>query len=105
MTGGPGGVMAKAKRWDQKKIEGLKNKRDKSLKELQEVGKDLRAIVKEQQLTNQIAGLDGRLKNFNIDLNLTQDKLTKCTDEKEEIERQIQVPYLSLSLIKYLILK
>lgn len=85
MTGGPG-IGAKAKKWDEKKIEGLKKKRDKYLTELSEVGRTLRGVTREQQLTSQIQGLRGRLDNFKIDLGLTKDKLTRTREEREAVE-------------------
>lgn len=85
MTGGPG-IGAKAKKWDEKKVEGLKKKRDKYLAELTEVGRTLRGVTREQQLTSQIQGLKGRLDNFKIDLGLTKDKLTRIQEERETVE-------------------
>lgn len=68
MTGGLSGIEAKAKRWDEKHIEELKRNRDKYMKELAEVGRNLRAVNLEQQLTSQISGLDSRIKFSNTDL-------------------------------------
>lgn len=89
MTGGPG-IGAKAKKWDEKKVEGLKKKRDKYITELQEVGRTLRGVTREQQLTSQTQGLQGRLDNFKIDLGLTKDKLTRTREERESVEAEIE---------------
>ena len=55
-------LKAKARRWDEKQVDGLKQKRDNYLKELKELAKDRRMEPELQNLRSQIDGLEHRLK-------------------------------------------
>jgi len=93
MTGGPGGVVQKAKRWSQQKMDAsvrtLKQKQDKYLKELAEVGRNMKYIHKQEQLETEVRQVEFSLKNFDVDLQTTEDKLSSIREEKANIEKKI----------------
>nr|QIC49988.1 structural maintenance of chromosomes protein 1 [Actinia equina] len=62
ISGGVSDLKAKAKRWDEKQVDGLKKKRDKFLNELKDLAKHRRKEPELQNLQSQIDGLDNRLK-------------------------------------------
>jgi structural maintenance of chromosome 1 len=55
-------LKAKAKRWDEKQVDGLKKKRDQFLNELKDLAKHRRKEPELQNLQSQIDGLDNRLR-------------------------------------------
>ena len=55
-------LKAKARRWDEKQVDGLKRKRDSFLTELKELSKHRRKEPELQNLRSQIDGLEHRLR-------------------------------------------
>jgi hypothetical protein len=67
----------------------LKRNREKFTKELMEIGRTLRDVNMEQQLTSEIAGLESRIKFSNADIDLTNDKLKKNADQIKRLNKDI----------------
>ena len=55
-------LKAKARRWDEKQVDGLKRKRDSLLTELKDLSKHRRKEPELQNLRSQIDGLEHRLR-------------------------------------------
>lgn len=55
-------LKAKAKRWDEKQVDGLKRKRDKLVNEIKDLAKQRRREPELQNLQSQIDGLETRLR-------------------------------------------
>lgn len=55
-------LKAKARRWDEKQVDGLKRKRDSFLVELKDLSKHRRKEPELQNLKSQIDGLEHRLR-------------------------------------------
>lgn len=55
-------LKAKARRWDEKQVEGMKKKRDSYLAELKDLSKHRRKEPELQNLRSQIDGLEHRLR-------------------------------------------
>lgn len=84
ITGGiSNSLVSRARGWEQKDIEAIKEKRDNFINELAEVGRTLRVKNKEELILNQISGLDTRLSYIEKDYSMTQEKLK---DTEEQIE-------------------
>ncbi|KAL6059837.1 Structural maintenance of chromosomes protein 1B [Balamuthia mandrillaris] len=89
MTGGPGGIKTKAQRWDQKRIEDLKQKKDKLTQELSELALNHRKKNQQQMQEAKISKLQGSIDNFRVDLNVSDDKISKAIAERQEIEERM----------------
>lgn len=68
ITGGVSGIEGKAQRWDEKKIDEHKKRRDKLYVELTEITHKLRSISTEENLTTEITSLSNKIKYAEIDL-------------------------------------
>ena len=62
ISGGASDIKRKAKRWDEKAVDGLKRSRDRYLEELKELNVIRRKEPELNNLTSQINGLETRLK-------------------------------------------
>ena len=58
----PSDIRAKAKRWDQKHVDGLKRRRDKYVTEMKDLQKERRKEADLSAMKSQIDGLETRLK-------------------------------------------
>ena len=63
VSGGIGDLKAKARRWDDKKVEGMRRKKDRLVTDLKEISQTRRREPELQRLQAEIYGLDKRL-NF-----------------------------------------
>lgn len=90
MTGGTtGGMEARSNRWDDKKIEGLKRKREQLESELESLGSPRDLHLKESEIHGKISGLDKKKKYAEIEEVNINGKLSKLQREKENIELEI----------------
>lgn len=88
ITGGvSNSLVSRAKGWEQKDIESIKDKRDKLLSEFQEVSRTLRAKNKEEVILNQLSGLDSRISVTETDFSTTKARLE---DTEEQIENLLE---------------
>ncbi|KAF5741846.1 hypothetical protein HS088_TW10G00852 [Tripterygium wilfordii] len=90
MTGGTsGGMEARSKQWDDKKIEGLKKKREQYESELEEVGSMREIQLREHEVAGKISGLQRKLQYADIEKRGIEDKLVNLKHEKQNIEKEI----------------
>lgn len=66
--GGKAGLVERAKRWDQKQVEALKQRRDENVRRLADLGHQLRNFAREQQLAQLIAQLETHAKSLQAQL-------------------------------------
>lgn len=59
------------------------------MKQLTELGHQLRSFAKEQQLTQELSQLETRLKSVKYELELAQDKLAKNQTEKANVAKRL----------------
>ncbi|XP_020611608.1 structural maintenance of chromosomes protein 1A-like isoform X1 [Orbicella faveolata] len=85
ISGGVSEVKAKARRWDEKQVDGLKRKRDSFLVELKDLSKHRRKEPELQNLKSQIDGLEHRLRYS------TKDKETTEKQTLGEISKELKV--------------
>ncbi|KAK4273039.1 hypothetical protein QN277_021511 [Acacia crassicarpa] len=91
MTGGTsGGMEARSKQWDDKKIEGLKKKKEQYESELEEVGSIRDMQLKESEASGKISGLDKKIHYADIEKRSIEDKLLNLKREKETIKGEIE---------------
>ncbi|KAF7804635.1 structural maintenance of chromosomes protein 1 [Senna tora] len=91
MTGGTsGGMEARSKQWDDKKIEGLKKKKDQYESELEEVGSIRDMHLKESEASGKISGLEKKIQYAEIEKRSIEDKLSNLRREKEIIKVEIE---------------
>ncbi|CAI0385767.1 unnamed protein product [Linum tenue] len=90
MTGGTsGGMEARSKQWDDKKIEGLKKKKEQFESELEELG-SLREIIQiESEASGRISGLEKKIQYAEIEKKSIEDKLENLKKEKQIIGKEI----------------
>lgn len=90
MTGGTsGGMEARSKQWDDKKIEGLKNKKEQFESELEELGSIREMQLKESEASGRISGLEKKIQYAEIEKKSIEDKLTNLKKEKQNIKEEI----------------
>ncbi|KAI3782969.1 hypothetical protein L2E82_13030 [Cichorium intybus] len=90
MTGGTsGGMEARSHKWDDKKIEGLKKKKDGFEAELQELGSIREMQLKESEASGKISGLEKKIQYAEIEKKNTEEKLAKLTAEYSTIKNEI----------------
>ncbi|XP_071726717.1 structural maintenance of chromosomes protein 1-like [Rutidosis leptorrhynchoides] len=90
MTGGTsGGMEARSHKWDDKKIEGLKKKKDGLEAELQELGSIREMQLKESEASGKISGLEKKIQYAEIEKKNMEDKLSKLTVEYSIIKKEI----------------
>ncbi|PFX28551.1 Structural maintenance of chromosomes protein 1A [Stylophora pistillata] len=85
ISGGVSDLKAKARRWDEKQVEGMKKKRDNYLTELKDLSKHRRKEPELQNLRSQIDGLEHRLKYS------TKDKETTEKQTLGEISKELKI--------------
>ncbi|XP_028765493.1 structural maintenance of chromosomes protein 1 [Neltuma alba] len=91
MTGGTsGGMEARSKQWDDKKIEGLKKKKEQYESELEEVGSMRDMHLKESEASGKISGLLKKLHYDEIEEKSIVDKLSNLKREKDTIKEEIE---------------
>ncbi|KAI4301093.1 hypothetical protein L6164_034409 [Bauhinia variegata] len=90
MTGGTsGGMEARSKQWDDKKIEGLKKKKEQLESELEELGSIREMHLKESEASGKISGLDKKIHYADIEKKSIEDKLMNLKADKEKIKGEI----------------
>ncbi|XP_073284686.1 structural maintenance of chromosomes protein 1-like isoform X1 [Primulina huaijiensis] len=90
MTGGTsGGMEARSHKWDDKKIEGLKKKKEDLESESEKLGSIREMQLKESEASGKISGLEKKIQYAEIEKKSIEDKLTKMKVEKSNIEDEI----------------
>ncbi|KAJ8749142.1 hypothetical protein K2173_013749 [Erythroxylum novogranatense] len=90
MTGGTtGGMEARSKQWDDKKIEGLKKKKEQFESELEELGSIREMHLKESEAAGKISGLEKKVQYADIEKRSIEDKLANLKKEKRIIKEEI----------------
>ncbi|KAL3531229.1 hypothetical protein ACH5RR_010551 [Cinchona calisaya] len=90
MTGGTsGGMEARSHKWDDKKIEGLKKKKEGFESEMEELGSIREMQLRESEASGKISGLEKKIQYAEIEKNSIEDKLTKLESEKGNIDDEI----------------
>lgn len=90
MTGGTsGGMEARSHKWDDKKVEALKKKKEGFESELEELGSIREMQLKESEASGKISGLDKKIKYADIEKKSIEEKLSSLKTEKESINGQI----------------
>eukprot|EP00117_Sycon_ciliatum_P043766 scpid25552/ scgid31647/ Structural maintenance of chromosomes protein 1A len=90
ISGGASDLKAKARRWDEKQVDGLKKKRDEYLDELKELAKQRRREPELQNLQSQISGLETRLKYSRRDREtMVNNTLVDNAKESGAIDREL----------------
>ncbi|KAM6592206.1 hypothetical protein CsatA_014811 [Cannabis sativa] len=90
MTGGTsGGMEARSKQWDDKKIEGLKKKKEQFESELEELGSIREMQLKESEASGRISGLEKKIQYAEIEKRSIEDKLANLKKEKQNIKEEI----------------
>ncbi|XP_061375307.1 structural maintenance of chromosomes protein 1 [Gastrolobium bilobum] len=91
MTGGTsGGMEARSKQWDDKKIEGLNKKKEQYESELEELGSIRDMHLKESEASGKISGLEKKIQYAEIEKRSIEDKLSNLNQEKETIREEIE---------------
>ncbi|KAL8236332.1 hypothetical protein R6Q59_017413 [Mikania micrantha] len=99
MTGGTsGGMEARSHKWDDKKIEGLKKKKDGLEAELQELGSIREMQLKESEASGKISGLEKKIQYAEIEKKNMEEKLSKLAVEYSVIKNEIG--YIEPQLLK-----
>ncbi|KAK9820343.1 hypothetical protein WJX72_009251 [[Myrmecia] bisecta] len=89
ITGGiSGGMEARASRWDDKALEGLKKDRARFHKELAELPDAREAREQEERLTGEISGLENKIRYMEIDIKATEEKLARFESELAALNEQ-----------------
>lgn len=90
MTGGTtGGMEARSKQWDDKKIEGLKRKKEQYESELEELGSIREMQLRESETSGKISGLEKKIQYAEIEKRSIEDKLANLRQEKRNIKEEI----------------
>ncbi|MED6147276.1 Structural maintenance of chromosomes protein 1 [Stylosanthes scabra] len=90
MTGGTsGGMEARSKQWDDKKIEGLNKKKEQYESDLEKLGSIRDMHLKESEASGKISGLEKKVHYAVIEEKSIKDKLTHLSQEKENIKEEI----------------
>ncbi|XP_022960554.1 structural maintenance of chromosomes protein 1-like isoform X1 [Cucurbita moschata] len=90
MTGGTsGGMEARSNKWDDKKIEGFKKKKEQYESELDELGSIREMQLKESEASGRISGLEKKIQYAEIEKRSIEDKLANLRQEKEIIKEEI----------------
>ncbi|KAG4981974.1 hypothetical protein JHK87_026723 [Glycine soja] len=91
MTGGTsGGMEARSKQWDDKKIEGLNKKKEQYESELEELGSIRDMHLKESEASGKISGLEKKIQYAEIEKRSIEDKLSNLSQEKKTIKERIE---------------
>ncbi|XP_065903678.1 structural maintenance of chromosomes protein 1A-like [Dysidea avara] len=91
ISGGASDIKAKARRWDEKAVDGLRRQRDHYLDELKVVMQKKRKEPELIQMTSQISGLENRLKFSRRDKEVTaEETLAENVREIQVIETELE---------------
>ncbi|XP_010427175.1 PREDICTED: structural maintenance of chromosomes protein 1 [Camelina sativa] len=91
MTGGTsGGMEAKSNKWDDKKIEGLKKKKEEYELQLENIGSIREMQMKESEISGKISGLEKKIQYAEIEKKSIKDKLPQLEQEKQNITKEIE---------------
>ncbi|KOM35230.1 hypothetical protein LR48_Vigan02g138000 [Vigna angularis] len=91
MTGGTsGGMEARSKQWDDKKIEGLNKKKEQYEAELESLGSIRDMHLKESEASGKISGLEKKIQYAEIEKGSIEDKLSNLGHEKKTIKERIE---------------
>ncbi|KAL1212546.1 Structural maintenance of chromosomes protein 1 [Cardamine amara subsp. amara] len=89
MTGGTsGGMEAKSNKWDDKKIEGLKKKKEEYELQLEKIGSIREMQIKESEISGKISGLEKKIQYAEIEKKSIKDKLPQLEQEKRNITEE-----------------
>ncbi|XP_027176320.1 structural maintenance of chromosomes protein 1 [Coffea eugenioides] len=90
MTGGTsGGMEARSHKWDDKKVEGLKKKKEGYESEMEELGSIREMQLRESEASGKISGHEKKIQYAEIEKNSIEDKLSKLESEKRNIDEEI----------------
>ncbi|KAK6940660.1 RecF/RecN/SMC, N-terminal [Dillenia turbinata] len=90
MTGGTsGGMEARSKQWDDRKIEGLKKNKERLESELEGLGSIREMHLKESEASGKMSGLEKKIQYQEIEKNSITDKLKRLQLEKQTNEEEI----------------
>ncbi|XP_047336819.1 structural maintenance of chromosomes protein 1 [Impatiens glandulifera] len=90
MTGGTsGGMEARSHKWDDKKVEALKKKKEGFESELEELGSIREMQLKESEASGKISGLEKKIQYAEIEKKSIEDKLSNLKREKANIKEEI----------------
>ncbi|XP_025644726.1 structural maintenance of chromosomes protein 1 [Arachis hypogaea] len=90
MTGGTsGGMEARSKQWDDKKIEGLNKKKEQYESDLEKLGSIRDMHLKESEAAGKISGLEKKIHYADIEEKSIKDKLRNLSHEKKNIKEEI----------------
>ncbi|KAK7277559.1 hypothetical protein RJT34_22574 [Clitoria ternatea] len=90
MTGGTsGGMEARSKQWDDRKIEELNKQKERFEAELEELGSIRDMHLKESEASGKISGLEKKIQYAEIEKRSIEDKLSNLNREKETIKEEI----------------
>lgn len=90
ISGGASDLKAKARRWDEKAVDKLKEKKERLAEELKEQVKSKRKEAELRQVQSQSHGLQTRLKYTQSDLEQTRNKhLANNMQEKSKLESEL----------------
>ena len=91
ISGGASDIKRKAKRWDEKAVDGLKRSRDRYLEELKELNITRRKEPELNNLTSQINGLETRLKYSKRDRDSSVDQtMAEYNKEAQTIDNELE---------------
>ena len=91
ISGGASDIKRKAKRWDEKAVDGLKRSRDRYLEELKELNVVRRKEPELNNLTSQINGLENRLKYSKRDRDSSIDQtMSEYNKEASTIDHELE---------------
>ncbi|KAJ4773552.1 Structural maintenance of chromosomes protein [Rhynchospora pubera] len=90
MTGGiSGGMEARSNKWDDGKIEAVKNKKAEYEAELAKLKSPRELQREELKISEKITGLERKIHYLDVEQKNVQDKLKRLEDEKINIEKEI----------------
>lgn len=106
MTGGTsGGMEARSKQWDDKKIEGLKKNKERYEAELEKLGSIREMQLRESEASGKISGLEKKIQYAEIEKKSIEEKLVKLQQEKKIIKEEIGRVKPELEKLKNVIAK
>ncbi|XP_010519358.1 PREDICTED: structural maintenance of chromosomes protein 1 [Tarenaya hassleriana] len=101
MTGGTsGGMEARSNKWDDKKIEGLKKKKEEYEVQLEKIGSIREMQIKESEISGKISGLEKKIQYAGIEKRSSTDKLKILEQEKRNITDEIKRSAPELSKLR-----
>nr|GMD26933.1 structural maintenance of chromosomes protein 1 [Ipomoea batatas] len=90
MTGGTSSsIEVRSHKWDDKKVDGLKKKKEALESQLEDLGSIREMNLKESELSGKITGLERKIHYTEIEQKSIADKLTNLNRERETIENEI----------------